>query len=280
MRSLLLTAALTGVLAASASAQQGRNAREVYVERRGLIEADAQCRLLAPSIRDALQISIAQSRGALLREGWTNARLRELDGAVASAARTRACNDPRTREAVATVSRTVGQWVNAGTMEFAGWERSWFARRGAEGWRLSQRIDAPVAATFGVYQRGEAQRLTLVVPVARGAAAPLSAQLVMRNPARPRAEIALPQLVAYGLSAGAPPTTNAASIPSTRTLERLSGGAQQAVFVFPDSAFRDLLALDPRESVEIQIRQGRTTQRLLVEVGDIAAARAFLTVRR
>jgi hypothetical protein len=90
----------------------------------------------------------------------------------------------------------------------------------------------------------------------------------------------LPQLVAYGLSAGAPPTTNAASIPSTRTLERLSGGAQQAVFVFPDSAFRDLLALDPRESVEIQIRQGRTTQRLLVEVGDIAAARAFLTVRR
>jgi hypothetical protein len=280
MRVLLLAAALTGVLTTAASAQQGLNAREAYVERRGLIEADARCRLFSPSIRDALQISTAQSRGALLREGWTNARLRELDSAVIAAVRARACNDQRTREAAARASRSVAQWVNTGTMEFSGWQRVWVARRGAEGWRLRQPIDAPLAADFGVLQRGEAQRLTLVVPVARGSAAPTSARLVMRNPARARQEIALPQRVAYGLEAGAPPATNALSVPSTRMIERASGGGSQAVFTFPDTAFRDLLTLDPRESIEIHVQQGRATHRLFVEVGDIAAARAFLTVSR
>lgn len=280
MRALLLALALTGALTAAASAQQGPNARAVYVERRGLIEVDAQCHVFAPSIRDALQISTAQARGALLREGWTNARMRELDSAVVSAARARACNDPRTRESAASASRTVAQWVNAGAMEFPGWQRDWVARRSNDGWRISQVIDAPLSATFGVLQRGDTQRLSLAIPVARGATAPSSAQLIMRNPAQPRAEIALPQRVAYGLQAGVAPPTNSMSIPSTRTIERLDGGRTQAVFAFPDTAFRDLLALDPRESVEIRVQNGRATETLLVEVGDIAAARSFLTVRR
>jgi hypothetical protein len=52
------------------------------------------------------------------------------------------------------------------------------------------------------------------------------------------------------------------------------------VFTFPDVVFRDLLALDPRETVEITVETTRGPQRLLVEVGDIAAARAFLIIRR
>ncbi|MBK6703522.1 MAG: hypothetical protein IPG56_07000 [Caulobacteraceae bacterium] len=57
-------------------------------------------------------------------------------------------------------------------------------------------------------------------------------------------------------------------------------GHQIAVYTFPDTAFRDLVELDPRESVELRLETGRATQRLLIEVGDIAAARAFLTLRR
>ncbi|MGD9982167.1 MAG: hypothetical protein AB7T58_16380, partial [Hyphomonadaceae bacterium] len=67
-------------------------------------------------------------------------------------------------------------------------------------------------------------------------------------------------------------------LPSARTLERIDG-RQHAVFTFPDTAFRDLVALDPRETVEIRLTTGRSVQRLLIEVGDIAAARAFLTIR-
>lgn len=279
MRSFLITAALTA-LAVPAAAQSGPNAREAYVERRGLIETDAQCRLLQPSIRDALNVSAAQARGALLRAGWSNAQMRELESAVVTAARGRACNDRRTAESVSSVSRSVAQWVNAGTMEFPGWERRWIARRISEGWRLSQAIDTPTPAIFGVRQTGEAQRLTLAVPMARGAVAPASARLIMRDRARPRAEVSLNQRIANGLEAGAPPPGATLVIPSTRAIERLDGARSQAVFTFPDSAFRDLLALDPRESVVIEVQTGRATQRLLVEVGDIDAARAFLTIRR
>ncbi len=280
MRPVILAAALTAALVANASAQNGPNAREAYVERLGLMETDTRCRLLTSTVRDALNVSITQARGSLLRAGWSNAQMRELDSAVVNAARQRACNDSRTSAAVASVSRTVGQWANAGTMQFPGWERTWIARRGDEGWRLSQTIDAPVAATFGVRQVDTSQRLTLIIPVARGQTAPRSVSLVMRDPQRARSEISLNQRIASGLEAGLPSPSMARTVPSTRTVERLSQGASQAVFTFPDSAFRDLLALDPRESVELRVENGRAEQSLLIEVGDISAARAFLTIRR
>lgn len=276
MRPLLLAAALTIALASVASATEGPNAREAYVERRGLIEADAQCRLFTPSTRAALQVGVTQARGSLLRAGWSNAQMRALESTVVNAARARACDDARTRDAAASANRSFAQWANAGVMEFPGWERTWIARRAAGGWRLSQNIDAPLAATFGVRDSEGAQRLTLVIADTSAT----SARLIMRDARRAGpVEVTLPQRMSYGLAAGAAPSTAALSISSTRGIERL-GGRSQTMFVFPDTAFRDLLALDPRESVEIQVQQGRVTHRLLVEVGDIAAARAFLTLRR
>jgi hypothetical protein len=51
------------------------------------------------------------------------------------------------------------------------------------------------------------------------------------------------------------------------------------VFVFPDDTLRNVLALDPRESIELRVESGRSVQSLYVEVGDIAAARSFLVIR-
>jgi hypothetical protein len=279
---LLFLAAAFGLLTVASASADAPNARAAYAERRGLIEADTQCRLFTPSIRSALQVGAAQARGALLRSGWTNAQMRELENAVVTAARARECNDQRTATAAADVRRVFGMWVNAGTMEFPGWERTWIARRAAvadPSWRLSQAVDAPIPAVFGVRQRGDAQHLTLVIPVARGAIAPTSVTLVMRDPARARVqEVSLTQRMSYGLEAGVPAPNAATNAPSTRTIERLDGGRSQAVFTFPDTAFRALMTLDPRESVELRV-SGRTTQRLFVEVGDVGAARAFLTIR-
>ena len=278
MRFLLLALALGTATTASAT----ENARTVFVERRGLLEADAQCRLFEPSIRAALGVGLAQARGALLREGWTNARLRELENAAVNAARSRRCGDERTETAAAAARRSFAQWANAGTMDFPGWDRSWRARRTADpfGWRLSQDITAPVPAMFGVRQTGDVQHLTLALPLARGATAPTSAHLILRDQNRgAMREIGLPQRISQGLQAGLPTPAASASIPATRTIER-GNGQQAVVFTFPDTAFRDLVALDPRESVELRLETGRATQSLLVEVGDIAAARAFLTLRR
>lgn len=278
MRLLILALALTMATAASATET---NARTVYVERRALLEADAQCRLFTPDIRSALSVGLAQARGALLRSGWTSTRLRELEAAAVNAARGRPCNDSRTMSSAEDARRAFASWINVSTMEFPGWDRSWRARRVVDdsGWRLSQAIDAPIAATFGVRQRGESQRLTLSIPLARNEPGPTAAHLILRDTARAAVrEVALPQRISQGLEAGLPSPSATASIPSARTVER-ADGRQFAVFTFPDTAFGDLVALDPRESVELRLTSGRSTQRLLVEVGDIAAARAFLTIR-
>lgn len=278
MRFIFLALALGTATAASAT----ENARTVFVERRGLLEADAQCRLFEPSIRAALDVGVAQARGALLREGWTNARLRELETAAVNAARSRRCGDDRTETAAAAARRSFAQWANAGTMDFPGWDRFWRARRSVDqsGWRLSQEIASPVIAMFGVRQTGDIQHLTLALPLARGATAPTSAHLILRDPQRgAMREIALPQRISQGLQAGLPSPMASASVASTRTIERRNN-QQMVVFTFPDTAFRDLVALDPRESVELRLETGRATQSLLVEVGDVAAARAFLTLRR
>jgi hypothetical protein len=280
MRLILLTAYFLAGTAA-AFAEDGPDARSAYVERRGLLETDARCRLLSPSVRDAIQVGALQARGSLLRAGWSSTQTRELEQAVVSAARARTCDDARTTEAVNQARRSFGQWANSGSMTFPGWERPWIAQRSFEGWRLRQEIDAPTAATFGVrQQRGGTQQLVLAIPIQRGQTPPSSARLVMRDAASARApEVNLNQRVAYGLAAGAPSPTTSLAFPSTRALERGRDG-MLAVFVFPDNSFGQLTALDPRESVQIEVESGRASRRLLIEVGDVAAARAFLTIRR
>lgn len=277
---LLFLAALT--FATAASAAEAPNARAAYVERRALIESDAQCRLLTPDIRAALRASAGQARGALLRAGWSSAQVIELEQAVTSAARGRACNDPRTMTAAADARAAFATWARSNTMGFQGWTRTWTARRvaAADGWRLRQDLDAPVQASFGVRERQGVQELNLIVPLARRQTAPASARLMMRDPSRaPAPDIALQQRIAFGLQAGLPlPGAATLTIPATRSLERLERGASQAVFVFPAAAFTQLLALDPRESIEIQLQDGGRSRLLLIEVGDIAAARAFLMI--
>ncbi|MBY0562868.1 MAG: hypothetical protein K2P58_01680 [Hyphomonadaceae bacterium] len=276
-----LAAILFAALACPASAAEGPNAREAFVERRGLLEADTRCNLLTPSLRGALEVGAMQARGALLRAGWTGAQMRDLERAVAGAAQGRACNDARTLDAAAQARASFGQWANAGTMEFPGWERSWTARRANQGWRLHQGIDAPIAATFGVRQTNDVQRLALALDLARNAAPPTSAQLVLRDSARAAApDISLTQRMSLGLAAGAPPASATRAFSSTRSLDRGEHGRRIAVFAFPDEAFAALVALDPHESVELRLTTGRSTQRLYIEVGDIAAARAFLTLQR
>ncbi|MGE0830335.1 MAG: hypothetical protein AB7O04_13425 [Hyphomonadaceae bacterium] len=282
MRLFFLAAALV-LISPVASADEAPNARAAYAERRGLLEADVQCQLFTNDIRSALQVSAAQARGSLLRAGWSDAQMRALESAAVQAARARRCGDPRTETAAEDARHAFARWVGAGTMEFPGWDRAWIARRAVIGdasWRLSQTIDAPVAATFGVRESHGEQHLVLVVPIARGETPHATAALIMRDPTRAGvAPVSLTQRMAYGAQAGAPSPRAAQLVPSTRTIERIEGGRNQAVFTFPDTAFRDLLALDPRESVVIELSSGRSTTRLYAEVGDIGAARAFLTIR-
>ncbi len=279
MRSLFLAVALAATT--SSAVAEAPNARAAYVERRGLIESDTRCHLFTTRISAALRVGAAQARGTLLRGGWTDSGVAQLEQAVVDAARGRACDDARTLTAAANARTAFATWASAGTMNFPGWERTWAARKlvAVDGWRLSQEIDAPRAATFGVRGVSGTQHLVLVMPMARNQTPPISARLIMRDPSRARAvAVSLPQRMTLGVAAGVAPPNATQAVPSIRTVEN-TGGRQQAVFTFPDSAFAALVALDPRESVELQLETGRGTQSLYVEVGDVGAARAFLTIR-
>jgi len=265
--------------AAPASAEPP-DARASYVERRGMLELDGQCRLFDANIRAALQATAAQARGALLRGGWSIAQVHNLEQIVVAAARTRSCQDPRTISGAASARTASASWINANAQTFPGWTRAWYARRAPspEGWRLSQAINAPLPASFGVRLNSGREQLTLTM------AAPhtgrlASATLVMRDAMRTSpVDVALPQRIAYGLGAGAPAPATATQFASiSARAERTANGAQQMAFVFSDSAFRNLVRLDPRESVEIHF--AGAPQVLFVDVGDIAVARAFLTIQ-
>lgn len=276
MRFIFFTAIAAFALASPAAADPP-SAQAALVERLGLLHLDQRCRLLTPGMRAAVEAGASQARGALLRSGWTNARLEELDHAVTAAARNRACADPRTQASVEEARASYDAWARTNVMEFPGWSRTWVARRttGPNGWRLSQAIDSNLS--FGVRESGGAQALSLALNQTSTA----SARLILRDQRRTDASaLNLSRRVAYGLEAGAP----GAGVP-TRTYqaaartERRPGGTTQTVFSFPDAAFQAMLALDPRETVVIEVLGARATQRLLVEVGDLAAARAFLSLR-
>jgi hypothetical protein len=250
------------------------------VERRGVLELDSQCHLFNPNIRAALQATALQARGALLRGGWSIAQVQNLELTVVAAARVRGCQDPRTLTSASTARTASASWINASAQTFPGWTRSWYARRAPDpgGWRLTQSINAPLAATFGVRVSHSGEQLTLATAAPNGRP-PAAATLVMRNAMRSNPiDIALPQRIAYGLNAGSPvPATATQFISVSARVERARNGSTWTIFAFPDSAFRNLISLDPRESVEIHL--SGSSQILLVDVGDVAVARAFLTIQ-
>ncbi len=276
VRILLLSAALLALAgpAASAAAAEG-DARAAYAERRALLEADARCSLFAPPMRAALEAGAGQARGALFRAGWTSARVRELESAAIGAARARPCGDARTEAAAARARAGFASWSRIHAMDFPGAARTWSARRTpdpVDGWRLKQAL--PGGAAIGVREADGAQRFTLIAPLAANAPAPASARLMLRDPIRARATpFDVPGRLARGLEAGAPAPQSAQTfLASARRIEG-AGAARRVVFAFPDAAFAAFLALDPREAAVLALDGA---PRLLVEVGDAAAARAFL----
>lgn len=276
MREILL--ALLIFTPFAASAQEAPTAQAAYVERRALLAADQSCALFTPPIRTALQATAAQARGALLRGGWTLTRLDELDAAAVGAVRGRPCNDPTTQQAAARARLGFQSWSRSHAMTFPGGARAWYARRTpdpVDHWMLKQPLSA--GAVFGVREPNGVGELAVTMPLSDSA--PGAAELVMRDVARaPRSQMDVPGRLARGLAAGAPaPATATAFRASARRIETGPDGVRRVVFVFPGAALMALCALDPREAAEIRFDGAAAP--ILIEIGDIAAARAFLVAQ-
>lgn len=276
MRAFVLSLA---VLAVAGPAAAANGADSLFAERTALLAADMRCDLFTPRLRQALEASTFQARSQLLRSGWTAARTDALGrGAKAEVSR-RPCSDPVLASAAANARAGFEAWARLMSMRFAGGERSWLARRAPDpqGFYIRQDIPAPRAAIFGVRRDGEGGSLVLLMPLGPQEAAPSSARLSFRDTARaPRSIADTPGRTATGLAAVvASPATARVTFPRSRTIETGEHGARSAAFVFPDATLAQIKALDPREAITITL-DGRTPVTLLIEVGDIAAAHAFL----
>lgn len=276
-RSMLFAAALGLALPASAQLSPAASA---YAERRALAAMDDGCRLLPAPVRAAVEAGAKQAAGVLRKEGWTKAEIETLSARGVQAASRQGCAGPDILAAANRATSGYKAWVSATWADFPGRYSMWSARRrpDAEGFVLRQTIGA---AAFGV--RENAVQLLLSDGQAPRAGA---ARLLLRDPAR----LSEPAFDAVGARAparlmdaaapqGASLTFHAQrrfTVPATKTTPARVG------FTFAPAAFAALEALDPREAAVIVVEpaDGRSPPvRLFLEVGDIAAARAFLAAR-
>jgi hypothetical protein len=286
---------VAGAALAAPSLALAAGAAALFYERAVMTAADERCNLFTPQISAALEAARAQARGAALRGGAEAAELLRMQARAQQKAASVGCASPDMRTAAQRVRLAFDGYAKLYRMSFPGDVSSWKAERvmpeQGQGWRLSQlsRFGAD-KLTFGLAaRRGEPGQLTAAVIFA-DKARPYAARIVVRDVNRTSA----PYL---GDARGGP----TASLPLTRRVAprsavraflaesrgtdvRLSPdpGETAAVFRFPAAAAEAIAGLDPREAMSVEFvfagRNGDMVRTAYLEVGDFAAAQAFLTV--
>lgn len=287
-------AAFAAIASAALPAAAQASALDLYYERAVMSAADQNCHLFGPELAAALASAQAQARGAALRSGAGAATV----DLVAERARRRMaqtpCGSPDIAKAAGRVRAAFEGYSRLQRMNFPGDTAGWAADRAVSRdglrWNLSQTTDLGAdRLTFGLaVWRG--QTGLLAVAGLQDGVWPYAARLVLRDAARaPQPCLGLTAASTSArnlLAARMPPRSGTVSIlaearePAQASL--LPGGADLGVaFRFPASAAATLAALDPRETVAVELLfatpSGRDEVRTAyIELGDFAAGRAFL----
>lgn len=282
-------AALCAVLptvAAAASPTQN------LYERALMSAAGRRCGFFAPDIAAALAASAWQARGAALRSGVDRASVAATEARAETKASATACASPDLALGAARVRSAFSGYSRLNSMDFPGDLGRWKAVRGVNaethsGWRLAQDgAGRSGPMTFGIAADTGADRLTAVAGWT-GARQAVGARLVVRDPSK-SAEPYLDTRGA-GLSRRAPPrSVSAVFLAAERAPAATNvlpvGVAAGTAFRFPAAAMRALAVLDPREALVVELvysdRGGEHVEQVLFEVGDFAAAQAFLVAGR
>lgn len=271
----LTAAALT--LAAALAAGPVLAADALY-DRTFMLAADARCGLFAAPVRAALTSAALQARGARLRGGATAIEAAETARRARARAAATPCDHPDLRMVAGRVDHAFAGWAGMRRMGFPGVDAAWWADRTAfDGprWRLSQ--PGVTGASPVVVGRVWGQPGLTVAVSFVGKPRPASARIVMRDVVRfPNPWIGARPTLAPGAQRRAVWAGGTAS--ADRSL--FAGGRRRGeTWTFSEQAVTDLAALDPREAfaVEFVFRDG-SVARAQFEVGDLAAADAFLTM--
>jgi hypothetical protein len=279
-----------GLLGAAMLAAPGPAAAQpadLFFERTMMAAADARCRLFAPDVTAALAAGAAQARGAALRAGDEPAALAGLEQRAQAQAARLDCHGRELAQAAARVQDAFAGFRRVTRMTYPGDVADWRADRGlgrAPRWRVAQDVAfGPDRMTFGLAGREGASGLVAVAAFADGRM-PYAARLVIRDESRTMGPYLGLGARPAPLSRRLPPRSATrgflAEARSAADAELLPKGAEQGwAFRFPAAAAQALADLDPREGVAVEfLFSGERVRTAYVEVGDFAAARAFLQI--
>lgn len=260
---------------------------DLFFERTATLAVNDRCGLFTPQVAAALAAATEQARGAALRAG-VDARIL---AAMAQEARTRSfavdCKSPQVTAAAGRVQSAFAGYARVTRMTYPGDVAGWRADRDVgrtPRWNLAQ--DASFGGdrmTFGLAGSEGGSALLAVADFADGET-PYTARLVLRDGGRTSGPYLPLAGKAAPLSRKLPPrsATRAfmAEAKSNVGPDLAPGRVRNAVaFRFPTAAAQALADLDPREAVAVEfLFPGDQTRTAYLEVGDFAAARAFLQV--
>ncbi len=266
-----------------AFAQSAPDAATAFAERSALLAASARCPLLTADEATALRAGAQQARGALLRGGWNGARVQALADRAAAAAAARDCDDAAFIQAATQARAGYAAWSRLAAMQFPGAVSPWTVTRApdAEGWFLRQAGRA--GTVLGVRMGEDGPEVAFSAPLTPGSPEPAFAVMSFRDAGRaPISLVEVPGRAGTGLAATAAPPGMARQIWAQRRMVEAQGdGRRIALLTFPAAAFEGIAALDPREAIEVRIGRVGSDQgvRVYFEVGDLAAAQAFLSAQ-
>ena len=271
-----LTATAAAPTAAGARPPAPSAASALLYERALMSMAGRRCGLFALGVAQALEASRLQARGAALRAGDTAAALDAVEGRAEARAAAVDCRAPGLLTAAARVRTAFADYTQLSVMRFPGPRSAWRAERAdarlpGDRWRLVQAL--PGAGGWVLF--GSVNGRPALLDARRGAAPAAGARLRLRDPRR----LAVPYL-------SGPPPAGVSRVflasdrrAAARALLPAGAGAGM-LYTFPPQALDALSRLDPREVAQVELvypamgpERMATAQ---VEVGDLAAARAFL----
>ncbi|HET6970029.1 MAG TPA: hypothetical protein VFH92_02790, partial [Phenylobacterium sp.] len=234
-----------------------------------------------------LAAAAQQARAAALRAGADARPLAAQEQDARSRGASVDCRSPQVAAAASRVQGAFAGFARISRMTYPGDVAGWRADRGVgrtPRWNLAQ--DTAFGGdrmTFGLAGSQAGAALLAVADFADGAT-PYGARLVLRDGGRTIGPYLAQAGKAAPLSRKLPPrsATRAfmAEARSDAGPELAPGRARDAIaFRFPAAASQALAELDPREAVAVEfLFPGDQVRTAYLEVGDFAAARAFLEV--
>ncbi len=290
-RTLINPAALGMALALSPSVAASTST-DLYFQRSLMADAGARCALFTPQVQAALVSGREQARGAALRAGSSPQSLRAIADRARERARSTRCDSPDLEIAAERVRRGFKGYAQLVRQEFPGDIGVWKADRSVSAqrpqWRLSQDVlQGAVKLRLGIAGRPGAENMMAVVHFPDGSK-PYAARLILRDRRLTsgayidsRGESLKGLALARRMPKAGPFESYSAESRSLAGADLLPPGlASGWAFRFPAESAAAMEALDPREAIQIEfLISSAPSRRVYLEVGDFAAARAFLAIK-